>query len=189
MLDHLKQSHPKVVEELVPNLLPLGSVVRVLQNLLREQVPIRDLLAILETLADWAAVSKDPEALTEHVRHGLARTLTKMHTAADGSLAVITLSHAVETALAEALQKSDHGRVLALDPALANRMMNHLARQVERCAARNLQPVVLCATPVRLAFKKLADRFIPNLFVLSYEEILNTVEVRSLGSVELSDAD
>jgi flagellar biosynthesis protein FlhA len=189
MLDHLKQSHPKVVEELVPNLLPLGSVVRVLQNLLREQVPIRDLLAILETMADWAAVSKDPEVLTEHVRHGLARTLTKMHAAADGSLAVITLSHAAETALAEALQKSDHGRVLALDPALANRMMNHLARQVERCAARNLQPVVLCSTPVRLAFKKLADRFIPNLFVLSYEEILNTVEVRSLGSVELSDAD
>jgi flagellar biosynthesis protein FlhA len=189
MLDHLKQSHPKVVEDLVPNLLPLGSVVRVLQNLLREQVPIRDLLAVLETLGDWAPFTKDADALTEHARRGLARTLTKMHLAPDGSLAVITLSHAVESALAEALQKGDHGRVLALDPATANRMMSGLARQIERCAGLNLQPVVLCSAPVRPALKKLADRFIPNLFVLSYEEILSTVEVRSLGSVELSDAD
>jgi flagellar biosynthesis protein FlhA len=112
-----------------------------------------------------------------------------MHQAADGSLSVITLSHAVESALAESLQKGDHGRVLALDPQAANRMMNSLARQIERCAGLNLQPVVLCSAPVRLAFKRLADRFVPNLFVLSYEEILSTVEVRALGSVELKDAD
>jgi len=189
MLDYLKQSHPKVVEELVPNLLPLGSVVKVLQNLLREQVPIRDLLAILEALGDWASFTKDPDALTEHVRHALARTLTKMHQAPDGSLSVILLSHAVESAFAEALQKGDHGRILALDPKAANRMMSSLARQIELCAARNLQPVVLCSSPIRLALKKLTDRFIPNLFVLSFEEILSTVEVRSVGSVELSDAD
>ncbi len=189
MLDYLKQSHPKVVEDLVPNLLPLGSVVKVLQNLLREQVPIRDLLAILETLGDWAPLTKDPDALTEHVRHSLARTLTKFHQAPDGSLSVILLGHAVESALAEALQKGEHGRVLALDPKTANRIMSSLARQIELCAARNLQPVVLCSAPIRLALKKLTDRFIPNLFVLSYEEILSTVEVRSIGSVELSDAD
>jgi flagellar biosynthesis protein FlhA len=189
MLDYLKQSHPKVVEDLVPNLLPLGSVVRVLQNLLREQVPIRDLLAILETLGDWAPLTKDPDALTEHVRHALARTLTKLHQAPDGSLTVILLGHAVESALAEALQKSEHGRVLALDPKTANRIMSSLGRQIERCTARNLQPVVLCSSPMRPALKKLTDRFIPNLFVLSYEEILSTVDVRSIGSVELSDAD
>ena len=189
MLDHLKQSHPKVVEDLVPGLLPLGTVVRVLQNLLREQVPIRDLLAILEALGDWAPMTKDPDALTEHLRHCLARTLTKMYQATDGSLTVLTLSHAVESALAESLQKGDHGRVLALDPRTAQRMMNGLTRQMERCAARNLQPLVLCSTPVRLAFKKLVDRFVPNLVVLSYEEILNTVEVRPFGAVELTDAD
>ena len=81
------------------------------------------------------------------------------------------------------------GRVLALDPAAANRMMTSLGRQIERCTAMNLQPLVLCSAPVRLCFKRLADRFIPNLFVLSYEEILNTVEIRSIGSVELNDAD
>ena len=189
MLDYLKQSHPRVVEDLVPNLLPLGSVVKVLQNLLREQVPIRDLLAILETLGDWAPLTKDPDALTEHVRHALARTLTKQHQASDGSLSVILLGHAVESALAEALQKGEHGRVLALDPKTANRIMSSLGRQIELCTARNLQPVVLCSSPLRPAFKKLTDRFIPNLFVLSYEEVLSTVDVRSIGSVELSDAD
>jgi flagellar biosynthesis protein FlhA len=108
MLDHLKQSHPKVVEELVPNLLSLGGVVKVLHNLLREQVPIRDFLAILECLGDWAALTKDPDVLTEHVRHAMVRTLTKAHLAPDGTLAALTLSHGVESALAEALQKSDH---------------------------------------------------------------------------------
>jgi len=189
MLDHLKQSHPKVVEELVPNLLPLGAVVKVLHNLLREQVPIRDLLAILEALGDWASLTKDTDALTEHVRQALARTLTKMHAAPDGTLSVITLSHGVESALADALQKGDHGRILALDPAAANRMMTSLGRQIERCAALNFQPVVLCSSPVRVSFKRLVDRFIPNLCVLSYDEVLNTVEIRSLGTVELSDAD
>ena len=189
MLDHLKQSHPKAVEELVPNQLGLGVVVKVLQNLLREQVPIRDLLAILEMLGDWAPATKDADLLTEHVRHGMARTLTKMHVGPDGRMAVITLGPAVETALAEALQKGDHGRVLALDPTAANRMMSSLGRLIERCTTMNLQPIVLCSAPVRLSFKRLADRFIPNLSVLSYEEILNTVEIRSIGSVELNDAD
>jgi flagellar biosynthesis protein FlhA len=189
MLDHLKQSHPKVVEELVPNLMPLGAVVKVLHNLLREQVPIRDLLAILEALGDWAPLTKDTDALTEHVRQALARTLTKMHVAVDGTLSVITLGHGVESALADALQKGDHGRILALDPGAANRMMTSLGRQIEHCAAMNLQPVVLCSAPVRVSFKRLVDRFIPNLCVLSYDEVLNTVEIRSLGTVELTDAD
>jgi flagellar biosynthesis protein FlhA len=189
MLDHLKQSHPKVVEELVPNLLSLGVVVKVLQNLLREQVPIRDLLAILETLADWAPFTKDPDLLTEHVRQAMGRTLTRMHAASDGSLSVIVLGHRVESALSEALQKGDHGRVLALDPAIANKMMNSLARQIENSAAANVQPLVVCSAPVRPAFKRLVDRFIQNISVLSYDEIQSQAEIRSIGTVELSDAD
>ncbi|MCU0538627.1 MAG: flagellar biosynthesis protein FlhA [Desulfobacterales bacterium] len=189
MLDHLKQTHPKVVDELVPNLVPLGLVVRVLQQLLREQVPIRDLLAILETLGDWAPHTKDPDALCEHVRRALARTLTRMHAGPDGSLAVITLSHGVEAALSDALQKGEHGRILALDPAAANRIMQNLARHLERCAAMNVSAVAICSAGVRAAFKKLTDRFIPNVSVLSYDEVLSQVDIRSMGSVELSDAD
>jgi flagellar biosynthesis protein FlhA len=189
MLDYLKQSHPKVVDELVPNLISLGLVVKVLHNLLREQVPIRDLLAILETLGDWAPHTKDPDMLTEQVRHSLARTLTKTHQASDATLPVITLGHSVEAALAEAFQKSEHGRILALDPGHANRMMHSLARQIERATAMNVQAVVICSSAVRAAFKKLTDRFIPNVCVLSYDEVLSNVEIRSLGTVELSDAD
>ncbi len=189
MLDHLKQTHPKVVDELVPNLMPLGLVVRVLQQLLREQVPIRDLLLILEALGDWAPHTKDADTLCEHVRRALTRTLTKMHQAPDGSLAVITLGHAVESALADALQKGEHGRILALDPGVANRVMQNLARQLERAAGLNVQPAVICSAAVRPAFKKLADRFIPNVSVLSYDEVLSQVDIRAMGSVELSDAD
>ena len=148
MLDHLKQTHPKVVEELVPNLLPLGAVVKVLHNLLREQVPIRDLLAILEALGDWAALTKDTDALTEHVRQALARTLTKMHAAPDGTLSVITLSHGVESALADALQKGDHGRILALDPGLASAHF-HLGSLYYRTAGAggSAQALALRAAP------------------------------------------
>lgn len=188
MLDPLRQSHPKVIEELIPNLLSLGAVVKVLQNLLREQVPIRDLPQILEALADWAPVTKDTDALTEHVRRALARTITRLHASAEGTISAITLGPDVEQALLEALHRGEAGRVLAIDPATARRMMGSLGRQIERAAARNLQPVVLASAPVRLAFKRLVDRFMPNLTVLSYEEILNSVEIRSIGSVELSDA-
>jgi len=189
LLDNLKDSHPKVVDELVPNMLSLGGVVKVLQNLLREQVPIRDLLAILETLADWAPITKDLDALTEHVRHALARTITKMHLTREGRLPVITLDHSLESAIAAAIQQSDHGSFFALDPNLAQKIVRRLARILEKSSALNLQPVAVCSTQIRPHFKKLVDRFIPSVFVLSYDEILNTVEIQSLGTLELSDAD
>jgi flagellar biosynthesis protein FlhA len=189
MLDQLKNSHPKVVEELVPNLLPLGGVVKVLQNLLREQVPIRDLLVILESLADWAATTKDPEVLTEHVRQAMARTLTKLHQDGNGELPVVNLGHSVESAVANALQQSEHGSFMALDPAAANQMMSNLARCLEKAASMNYQPVVLCSPQIRLHMKKIVDRFIPNVCVLSYNEILPGAEIIAIATVELNDAD
>jgi flagellar biosynthesis protein FlhA len=189
LLDHLKESHPKVVDELVPNVLSLGGVVKVIQNLLREQVPIRDLLAILETLADWAPVTRDIDLLTEYVRQALSRTITKVHLTHEGNLAVITLDHSVESAIAGAVQKTDQGGFFALDPNTTRQIMNKLARCLERCSSLNYQPVVLCSAQVRSHFKKLVDRFIPNIFVLSYDEILSNVEIKSLGTVELSNAD
>jgi len=188
LLNNLKESHPKVVEELIPNLLPLGGVVKVLQNLLREQVPIRDLLAILETLADWAPMTKDLDLLTEYVRHALARTITKMHLSHDGTLPVLTLDHSVESAMTAAAQQTDHGTLFALDPNVAQKIVQNLVQTMERCAALNYQPVVVCSAQIRSHFKKLVDRFIPNITILSYDEILNNVEIQSLGTLELSDA-
>jgi len=188
LLDNLKESHPKVVEELIPNLLPLGGVVKVLQNLLREQVPIRDLLAILETLADWAPMTKDLDLLTEYVRHSLVRTISKLHLAQDGTLPVLTLDHSIESAMTAAVQATDHGTLFALDPNIAQKIVNNLAQSMKKCATLNYQPVIVCSGQVRGHFKKLVDRFIPNITVLSYDEILNNIEIQSLGTLELSDA-
>ena len=188
LLDNLKESHPKVVEALVPNLLPLGGVVKVLQNLLREQVPIRDLLAIMETLADWAPVTKDLDLLTEYVRQALARTISKMHLTPEGTLPVLTLDHSVESVIAAAVQPMDQGSLFALDPNVAQKIINNLVQTLEKCSALNSQPVVVCSSQIRGHFKKLVDRFIPNIAVLSYDEILNNIEIHALGALELNDA-
>jgi flagellar biosynthesis protein FlhA len=188
LLDNLKDSHPKVVEELVPNYLSLGGVVKVLQNLLREQVPIRDLLLILETLADWAPTTKDLDVLTEHVRQALARTITKMYLTGDAILPVLTLDHSVESAIAAAVQHTDQGSHFALDPNVAQKIINNLAQVLEKSTALNYQPVIVCSAHIRGHFKKLLDQFIPNIAVLSYDEILSNVEIQSLGTLELSDA-
>jgi flagellar biosynthesis protein FlhA len=189
LLDDLRNSHPKVVEELVPNLLPLGGVVKVLQNLLSEQIPIRDLLTILETLADWAPVTKDMDTLTEHVRQALARTITKLYQTSDGKIPLITLDQSVENAISGAIQQTGQGSFLALDPNIAKGIMESIARYITEFSSLNYRPVILCSVQIRSHFKKLVDRFIPNLVVLSYNEILNTVKIQSLGIVELSDAD
>ena len=188
LLDNLKDSHPKVVEELVPNYLSLGGVVKVLQNLLREQVPIRDLLLILETLADWAPATKDLDLLTEYVRQSLARTITKIHQTADGILPVVTLDHSVESAVAAAIQPTEQGSHFALDPNTAQKIVTNLAQVLDKSQSLNYQPVIMCSAPIRCYFKKLVDQFVPNISVLSYDEILSNVEIQSLGTLELSDA-
>jgi len=188
LLDNLKDSHPKVVEELVPNYLSLGGVVKVLQNLLKEQVPIRDLLLILETLADWAPATKDLDLLTEHVRHALARTISKMHLTQEGNLPVLTLDQSVESAIVGAIQQTDQGSHFALDPNTAQKIVNNLAQVLENSSSLNYQPVIVCSAHIRGHFKRLVDQFIPNIAVLSYDEILSNVEIQSLGTLELSDA-
>ena len=189
MLDHFKQTYPKVVEELIPNLLPLGGVVKVLQNLLKEQVSIRDLLAILETLADWAPMTKDLDILTEYVRQALARSIVKPYLKPDGTLAAATLDQSVEGAVAEAIQRTDHGSFLAMDPRGVEKIVHSLGKHIETFAAMNSQPVVLCSAQVRGHFKRLIDRMVPNLAVLSYDEVMNNAQIQAIGSVEMKHAD
>jgi len=189
MLDSIKKTHPKVVEELVPNLLPLGAVVRVLQNLLREQVPIRDLLAVLETLGDWSTGIKDTDLLTEYVRQALSRTITGLHLTEDGTLPVVTLGHHLESKLAGAVQQTEQGRFLTVEPSTMEMIVNRLAGEMEKFVVDSMRPILLCSANLRLPFKKLIDRYISDLVVLAYEEILPNTEIRSLGVVELSDAD
>lgn len=189
LLDTLKQTHPKVVEELVPNQMSLGGVVKVIQNLLAEQVPVRDFLTVVEAIADWAPTIKSLDQLTEYVRQALFRTITKQYQAENGDVMVISLAQPLERKIAESIERTDQGEFLAIEPPVAQRMMQKLAVQLEKFAPLNLQPVVLCSTQIRLHFKKLVDRFIPNLIVLSYDEIMANVKIQSIGVVELSNED
>ena len=189
LLDAVRESHPKVVEELVPNLVSLGGVVRVVQNLLSEQVPVRDLLTILETLADWAPGTKNLEVLTEHVRQALARTITRIYQRDDGRLSVLTLDQRIERTVAESIQQTDQGMYLAIDPAYAKSIMDDLAVKIEDFKSRAAAPVLVCSAQIRSQFKKLADRFLPGLTVLSYDEIVSSAKIHIVGTVEVSDAD
>jgi flagellar biosynthesis protein FlhA len=189
LLDTLKETHPKVVEELVPNQMSLGGVVKVMQNLLAEQVPVRDFLTVVEAIADWAPTIKNLDQLTEYVRQALFRTITKQYQTENGDVMVISLAQPLERKIAESIERTEQGEFLAIEPPVAQLMMQKLAVQLEKFAPLNLQPVVLCSTQIRLHFKKLVDRFIPNLTVLSYDEIMANVKIQSIGVVELSNED
>lgn len=187
LLDRLSERYPALVDELVPNLLPLGTVQKVLQNLLRERVPIRDLITILETLSDHAQTTKDPMLLTEFVRRKLGRTICKELVDEDGTLKVLTLSPQLERSIADAIQERDGTMYLALDPDVAQRIVNGIASAItERMERIQIQPVILCAEPlVRPFLRQLVERFIPGLAILSYEEIPPEMEVRPLGVVDI----
>jgi flagellar biosynthesis protein FlhA len=189
LLDALKESHPKAVDELVPNLVSLGGVVKVLQNLLMEQVPIRDLLTIIEAMADWAPSIKQLDILTEYIRQALSRTITRQYLTPERELLVVNLAHQLERKISESIKRSDQGEYLAIDPQLAQDLMQHLAAKLEKFGELNLQPLVLCSAHLRMHVKKLVDRFIPNLTVLSYDEIMPNVKIQSIGVVELTDED
>jgi flagellar biosynthesis protein FlhA len=189
LVDRLNQTHPKVVEELIPNLLSLGVIQRVLQNLLRERVSIRDFLTILETLADYAPLSKDPEILTEYVRQKLARSILRQYENAEGVLSIVSLDPQIEDLLREKIQRGDQGTYLALEPNLAQRILRSVHQALDRLAQVNIQPVLLCSPLVRRHLKKLLDRFLPQVVVLSHSELTSQAKIQSLGTVSLIHAD
>ncbi len=187
LLDELKQSYPAVVEELVPDSDAVGKVQRVLQILLAERVPIRDLRTILEVLADHARI-EDVEVLGEYARTALRRSICNalLKEAADNSVAVLTIGGAVEELIKEAVQASPAGIIVALAPDVANELFIEMTDLIDQMVANGQQPVVLAAPHIRLAFRKLTAANFPTLYVLSYNEIAPDVEVASVGNITLS---
>ena len=181
LLDNIKSHYPVVVDELVPGLLTVGEVQRVLQNLLRERIPIRNLVMILETLADAARVSKDIDYLTEKVRAALARHISAEY-AENGLLSVITVDPRLESLLGEAVRRGEDAFAL-LDPNTVSRIYTSLTRQIAVAQNAGLQPIVLCSPSVRLALKRLTERAAPQLVVLSYSEIAPGLKVESIGQI------
>jgi flagellar biosynthesis protein FlhA len=143
----------------------------------------------METLADWSPTTKNLDILTEHVRQALARTITHVYQAGDGKLHVLTLDQRVEKKVAESLQQTDQGTFLAIDPAYAKSIMDDLGVRMEDYKSLGSQPLLVCSAQIRSHFKKLADRFIPGLAVLSYDEIVSSANIQIVGTVEASDAD
>ncbi len=185
LLDNLAKTQPKVVEDLVPALLSLSAVQKVLQNLLRERISIRNLQTILETLSDYAAVTKDTDVLTEYVRQGLARSITKQLQGADGSLSVIIVDPKVERQIIEAVQSTPQGSYLALDPLTSEKITENLKRNFEDGVRKGYQPVVLCSPSIRRFLKKLAERISGSIMIVSHSEIAPSTRVFSIGTLKI----
>jgi flagellar biosynthesis protein FlhA len=182
LLDNLSKTAPKVVEELVPNTLSLGSVQKVLQNLVRENVSIRDLLSIVESLADNGVTSKNSELLTEYVRERLSRTIVRQYLDSNGALPIISLDPKAEQTLQESVRQTENGVFLALSPGVAQRLMQRISQAVEEAVNTDGQPVVLVSPMVRPHLAQLVMRFLPSVPVLSQAEIPSDIRLSSVGS-------
>jgi flagellar biosynthesis protein FlhA len=183
LIDHVKKDSPAVVDELIPNLMTLGEIQKVLQHLLRERISIRDLVTVLEALADHSGRTKDVDLLGELVRATMARSICKQYVdESTGVLNSITLDPALEQTLMEGITPGMPN--MALEPSVARGFLKSLSQQVERMMALGYQqPVLLCMSALRLPLRRLVERTLPQLVILSYHEIVPNTEVRAIGSV------
>ena len=187
LVDKFKESNPKVIEELIPDVLSLGKVQKVLQNLLKEHISIRDLRTILEQLADYGLTTKDTDILTEYVRQSLARPITKQFQSADGSLSVMTLNREIEELIHSSIQKTELTSFLALEPTVAEKLLLKLQEAVEAMTPQmETSPVLLASPGIRHHLRKLVERFLPDLAVLSHSEIIPSVQIKTLKVVDLN---
>ncbi|MGV8120083.1 MAG: FHIPEP family type III secretion protein [Candidatus Xenobiia bacterium LiM19] len=185
LIDNIRRTHPAVVNDFIPDQISLREVHRVLQNLLRERVSVRDLVTILETIADNVNMSKDPEVLTECVRVALSKVICREYMNNEGVINVITLDPQIEQIVAQSIQRTEMGSFLALDPSMGQEILMSIGQEVGKLQERGLQPIILCAPQIRPALKRLTDRAFPNLVVLSWNEIAPKVNVNSVGTVSI----
>ena len=189
LLDKLKERSPKLVEEVVPGVLKPGEIQRVLQALLRERVPIKDLELIIETIGDWADRTKDTDILTEYARNALARTLCHLHMASDGKIHCVSLDPEVEQTINKSLDRSNRGTFPTLSPALQTRIVNAVREQVDKAMphCKGKPPVLICMPQIRPWVRKMIEKTLPSVAVLSYSEVVHGFEVESHGVITIND--
>ncbi|MBP1543675.1 MAG: FHIPEP family type III secretion protein, partial [Oscillospiraceae bacterium] len=187
MVENVKKTNPIVVDDLIPKVISVGYLQKVLSNLLKEGIPIRDLETILETLGDHANVLKDMDIVTEYVRQALKRTITHRFAEAN-SLRVITLDTQIEDMIVSSVKKSDQGSYLAMSPDLIQQIVNVTNTEIDKIKDVIPTVIILTSPVVRIYFKKLTDQFIPNITVLSYSEIDATAQIQAIGNISLSPA-
>ncbi|OCX61330.1 flagellar biosynthesis protein FlhA [Lysinibacillus sp. AR18-8] len=185
LIDHLRESHPILVEELTPAPLSTGEIQKVLGKLLRENVSVRNLPIIFETLADYAKLTSDTDILAEYVRQALARQITAQYVGDSSVLKVITVSGKVEKMIADSIQQTDHGNYLAMDPQDSQTVLETIAAEVERVSFMEQSAIILCSPAVRMYLRQLTERYFPQIPVLSYNELDASVEIQSVGVVNV----
>ena len=183
LIDHLNETSPILVEEVTPNPLSVGDIQKVLAKLLKENISIRNLPVIFETLADYGKLSSDPDLLAEYVRQNLARQITQQYLNGESSLKVLTVSGKVEKMVADSVQQTEHGNYLSMDPNDTQAILTSLASKLEELALMDQSPVVLCSPAVRMYIRQLTERYFPNVPILSYNELEADVEIQSVGVV------
>lgn len=185
LIDHLKETAPILVDELTPTPLSIGEIQKVLAKLLKENVSVRNLPVIFETLADYAKLTSDVDVLTEYVRQALARQITTQYASGQTELKVLTVSAKVEKIIADSIQQTDHGNYLAMDPSNSQAILESIAKEVERIALFEQSPVILCSPAVRMYLRQLTERYFPQIPILSYNELESSIEIQSVGVVNI----
>jgi flagellar biosynthesis protein FlhA len=184
LLNNVKKTNELLVEEVVPGIVSYGNLQKILRNLLKEEIPIKDLETILETISDYGTSVKDTEMLTEYVRQSLKRTIT--HKWSDGGqIKVITLSTDAEKFIIKSISKNDKGSYLSIDPELMQKLVSQLKEQINRFKGEMSVPIILTSPFVRIYFRKLMDQFYPKAVVLSFNEIDNFVQIQALGNIAI----
>ena len=186
LVENLKRTNPEVVEEVIPNMLSYANLERILRNLLKEGVPIRDLGTILETAADALVTTKDLDMVTENIRAALSRTITRRF-CEHGQLRVVTLDAEVEKRVISSLTKNEQGIYLAMGPDLMQQIVTQLAEYIKKFNDLSQTPIVLTSQVIRIYLSRMLAQFYPNIYVLAFNEVTSDVQIQSLGNVTLSN--
>ncbi|HLR41952.1 MAG TPA: flagellar biosynthesis protein FlhA [Pseudogracilibacillus sp.] len=186
LIDHLKEEYAILVDEVTPDPLSIGEIQKVLAKLLRENVSIRNLPVIFETLADFSKMTNDTELLAEYVRQSLAIQITKQFVDQNETLKVVTLAPEIETLFTNNIQQTEHGSYLALDPVQQEQVIRSVQQEYEKLSLQQEQIVILCSPTIRMYVKQLLERNFPQIAVLSYNELEPTVQVQSVGVVNVA---
>ncbi len=187
LLDKLKEKHPKIVEDVVPGILDLSTLNRVLQNLLKERVSIRNLQTILESLATYGTMNKDIEYLTEKVRFALRKQITESLLAQDGKLYVFALPQQAEQLIIKSMHQTDEGKEIVIDPATARKILTGLMEKTEEVTAKGIPPVLFVSQPIRYAMRRFVEKYSPSLNIIAHTEVADNVQIDSLGTVLIKD--
>jgi len=185
LIDHLRETSPILVDELTPTPMSIGEIQKVLSKLLDENVSVRNLPIIFETLADYSKLTSDVDVLTEYVRQALARQITTQYAGNQTELKVLTVSAKIEKVIADSIQQTDHGNYLAMDPQITQSVLESIASELERTSFIEQSPVILCSPAVRMYVRQLTERYFPQIPILSYNELDASIEIQSIGVVNV----